>query len=413
MSKVLERFLNYVKFDTQSNEESQTYPSTETQKIFAQYLKNELISIGMRDVEVDEYSYVYATLPSNVKEDIPPLGFMAHMDTAPNMNGKGVNPKVIKNYDGTNIVLNEKENIVLSPKYYKEILKYVGDNIVVTDGTTLLGADDKGGIAEIITAMEYLINNPQIKHGKIRVCFTPDEEIGKGVEHLEPEKFGVKFAYTVDGGEVGELQFENFNAAKALIEINGVDIHPKEAKGKMKNSILIANELINMLPANERPEHSEGYEGFFHLISFNGKVEKTNLYFIIRDFFKESFNKRKELMKKISEILNYKYGDGTVNIKIEDTYYNMREIIEPHMELIEIAKKSMEEVGVTPKIIPIRGGTDGARLSFKGIPTPNIGVGGYNYHGRFEFIPVSSLEKVTEIIVKIVENYTNFYLKNL
>lgn len=411
MKKVLERFLNYVRFDTQSKEESETYPSTETQRIFAEYLKNELISIGMKDVEVDEHSYVFATLPSNIDKEIPALGFMAHMDTAPNMSGKNVNPKVIENYDGKEIILNEKENIVLSPLYYPEILKYKGDDIVVTDGTTLLGADDKGGIAEIVTAMEYLINNPEIKHGKIRICFTPDEEIGKGVEYLEPEKFGVKFAFTVDGGEVGELQFENFNAAKALIEINGVDIHPKEAKGKMKNSMLIANELINMLPPQERPEHTEGYEGFFHLISFEGKVEKTNLYFIIRDFFKESFQKRKEFMKKITEILNFKYGDGTVNLTLEDTYYNMREIVEPHMELIEIAKKSMEELGVAPKIIPIRGGTDGARLSYKGIPTPNIGVGGFNYHGRYEYIPVSSLEKVTEIIINIIKNYTEFYSK--
>ncbi|MGC8942630.1 MAG: peptidase T [Caldisericia bacterium] len=411
MKKVLERFLNYVKFDTQSKEESTTYPSTENQRVFAEYLKNELLSIGMKDVEVDEYSYVFATLPSNVDKDVPSLGFMAHMDTAPNMSGKNVNPKVIENYDGKDIILNEKENIVLSPKYYPEILKFVGDSIVVTDGTTLLGADDKGGIAEIITAMEYLINHPEIKHGKIKVCFTPDEEIGKGVQHLDPNKFGAKFAYTIDGGEVGELQFENFNAAKAIIDIHGVDIHPKEAKGKMKNSVLIANELINMLPPQERPEHTEGYEGFFHLISFNGTVEKTSLYFIIRDFFKDSFNKRKVLMTKISELLNYRYGDGTIDLKIEDTYYNMREIVEPHIELIEIAKRSMEEVGVTPKIIPIRGGTDGARLSFKGIPTPNIGVGGFNYHGRYEYISVSSLEKVSEIIIKICENFTNFYKK--
>lgn len=411
MKKVLERFLNYVKYDTQSKEGSETYPSTETQRIFAEYLKNELISIGMKDVEVDEHSYVFATLPSNIDKEIPALGFMAHMDTAPNMSGKNVNPRVIENYDGKDIVLNERENIVLSQSYYSEISKYKGDDIVVTDGTTLLGADDKGGIAEIVTAMEYLINHPEIKHGKIRVCFTPDEEIGKGVEYLEPEKFGVKFAFTVDGGEVGELQFENFNAAKALIEINGVDIHPKEAKGKMKNSMLIANELINMLPPQERPEHTEGYEGFFHLISFEGKVEKTNLYFIIRDFFKESFQKRKEFMKKIVEILNFKYGDETVNLTLEDTYYNMREIVEPHMELIEIAKKSMEEVGISPKIIPIRGGTDGARLSYKGISTPNIGVGGFNYHSRFEYIPVSSLEKVTEIVINIVKNYTKFYSK--
>ncbi|MGB9843100.1 MAG: peptidase T [Caldisericia bacterium] len=411
MKKVLERFLNYVKFDTQSKEESTTYPSTENQRVFAEYLKNELLSIGMKDVEVDEYSYVFATLPSNVDKDVPSLGFMAHMDTAPNMSGKNVNPKVIENYDGKEIILNEKENIVLSPDYYPEILKFVGDSIVVTDGTTLLGADDKGGIAEIITAMEYLINHPEIKHGKIKVCFTPDEEIGKGVQHLDPNKFGAKFAYTIDGGEVGELQFENFNAAKAIIDIHGVDIHPKEAKGKMKNSVLIANELINMLPPQERPEHTEGYEGFFHLISFNGTVEKTSLYFIIRDFFKDSFNKRKVLMTKISELLNYRYGDGTIDLKIEDTYYNMREIVEPHIELIEIAKRSMEEVGVTPKIIPIRGGTDGARLSFKGIPTPNIGVGGFNYHGRYEYISVSSLEKVSEIIIKICENFTNFYKK--
>ncbi|HON84340.1 MAG TPA: peptidase T, partial [Caldisericia bacterium] len=340
------------------------------------------------------------------------IGFMAHMDTAPNMSGKDVNPRVVENYDGKDIVLNEKHNIVLSTKYYPEILQFVGDSIVVTDGTTLLGADDKGGVAEIITAMEYLINHPEIKHGKIRVCFTPDEEIGKGVQYLDPNKFGVKFAYTIDGGPVGELQYENFNAAKALITINGVDIHPKEAKGKMKNTILIANEFINMLPYQERPEYTENYEGFFHLISFGGGVEKTNLYFIIRDFFKESFQKRKDLMKKIVDLLNFKYGEGTVEVKIEDTYYNMRDIVEKHMELIDIAKKSMEELGVTPKIIPIRGGTDGARLSYKGIPTPNIGTGGYNYHGRYEYIPVSSLEKVTEIITKLSVIWTDYAIKN-
>ncbi len=405
MEKVVERFLNYVKFDTQSKEESNTYPSTEKQKIFANYLKVELIKIGMKDVEVDEYSYVFATLPSNIEKEIPPLGFMAHMDTAPNMSGANVNPKVIENYDGKDILLNEKENIILSPKYYPEILNFIGDSIIVTDGTTLLGADDKGGIAEIITAMEYLINHPEIKHGKIRVCFTPDEEVGRGVEYLDPKKFGVKFAYTIDGGPVGELQYENFNAAKALITINGVDIHPKEAKGKMKNSMMIANELINMLPPNERPEFTEGYEGFFHLISFNGNVEKTNLYFIIRDFFKDSFQKRKELIKKICDILNFKYGEKTIELTLEDTYYNMREIVEPHMELIEIAKKSLEDANITPKIVPIRGGTDGARLSYKGVPTPNLGVGGYNYHGRFEYIPVSSLKKMVEVIIKISENY--------
>ena len=412
MSKLLERFLNYVRFDTQSDENSDSYPSTEGQRIFAEYLKNELISIGMKDVEVDEYSYVFGTLPSNIEKDIPSIGFMAHMDTAPNMSGKDVNPRVVENYDGKDIVLNEKHNIVLSTKYYPEILQFVGDSIVVTDGTTLLGADDKGGVAEIITAMEYLINHPEIKHGKIRVCFTPDEEIGKGVQYLDPNKFGVKFAYTIDGGPVGELQYENFNAAKALITINGVDIHPKEAKGKMKNTILIANEFINMLPYQERPEYTENYEGFFHLISFEGGVEKTNLYFIIRDFFKESFQKRKDLMKKIVDLLNFKYGEGTVEVKIEDTYYNMRDIVEKHMELIDIAKKSMEELELTPKIIPIRGGTDGARLSFKGIPTPNIGVGGYNYHGRYEYIPVSSLEKVTEIIIKLSFMWTDYAINN-
>lgn len=403
MNKVLERFLNYVKFDTQSKEDSSTYPSTEGQIIFAEYLKDELLSIGLKDVEVNEYSYVFATLPSNINKDLPTLGFMAHMDTATNISGKNVKPKIIENYDGKDIVLDYKENIILSSKYYPEILNFIGKSIIVSDGKTLLGADDKAGIAEIVTAMEYLINHPEIKHGKIRVCFTPDEEIGKGVEYLDPNKFGVEFAFTIDGGPIGELQYENFNAAKALITIKGVDIHPKEAKGKMKNSILIANELINMLPPSERPEHTEGYEGFFHLISFNGSVEKTNLYFIIRDFFKESFNKRKDLLRKIVDLINFKYGENTVELKIEDTYYNMREIVEPHQKLIEVAKKAMEEIGVTPKIVPIRGGTDGARLSYKGIPTPNIGTGGYNYHGRFEYIPVESLEKNVELIAKICD----------
>lgn len=406
MSKVLERFLNYVKFDTQSKEDSSSYPSTLGQKIFSEYLKQELISIGMEDVEVDEYSYVFATLPSNDEKDMPTLGFMSHMDTATNISGKDAKPKIIENYDGGDIVLNEKENIVLSPRYYSEIINFVGKSIIVTDGTTLLGADDKAGIAEIVTAMEYLINHPEIKHGKIRICFTPDEEIGKGVEYLDPKKFGAKFAFTIDGGPIGELQYENFNAAKALITINGIDIHPKEAKGKMKNSILIANELINMLPPSERPEYTEGYEGFFHLISFNGSVEKTNLYFIIRDFFKESFNKRKDFLRKIADLINFKYGEKTVEIKIEDTYYNMREIVEPHQKLIEVAKKAMEEIGIIPKIVPIRGGTDGARLSYKGIPTPNIGTGGYNYHGRFEYIPIESLEKNVSLIIKICNLWT-------
>lgn len=410
MKKVVERFLKYVKFDTQSNEESETYPSTEKQRIFANFLKEELIKIGMKEVEVDEYSYVFGTIPSNIDKEIPSLGFMAHMDTAPNMSGENVNPKIVENYDGSDILLNEKENIILSPKSYPEILNFVNETIITTDGRTLLGADDKGGIAEIITAMEYIIDHPEIKHGKIRVCFTPDEEIGKGVKYLDPNKFGVKFAFTIDGGPIGELQYENFNAAKAIITINGVDIHPKDAKGKMKNSMMIANELINMLPSNERPEFTEGYEGFFHLISFMGNVEKTNLYFIIRDFFKDSFLKKKELIKKIVELLNFKYGEGTIRINIEDTYYNMKEIVEPHIKLIEIAKRSMEDVGVTPKIVPIRGGTDGARLSYKGIPTPNIGVGGYNYHGRYEYIPVSSLEKMVEVIVKIVENFALNYI---
>lgn len=406
MSKVLERFLNYVKFDTQSKEDSSTYPSTEGQRIFAEYLKDELLSIGLNDVEVDEYSYVFATLSSNINKNLPTLGFMAHMDTATNISGKVVKPRIIENYDGGDIVLNEKENIVLSPKYYSEIINFVGKSIIVTDGTTLLGADDKAGIAEIMTAMEYLINHPEIKHGKIRICFTPDEEIGKGVEYLDPKKFGAKFAFTIDGGPIGELQYENFNAAKALITINGIDIHPKEAKGKMKNSILIANELINMLPPSERPEYTEGYEGFFHLISFNGSVEKTNLYFIIRDFFKESFNKRKDLLREIADLINFKYGEKTVEIKIEDTYYNMREIVEPHQKLIDVAKKAMEEIGIIPKIVPIRGGTDGARLSYKGIPTPNIGTGGYNYHGRFEYIPIESLEKNVSLIIKICNLWT-------
>lgn len=409
MSKVLERFLNYVKFDTQSKEDSSSYPSTEGQRVFAKYLIQELISIGMDDVEVDKYSYVFATLPSNIDKDLPTLGFMAHMDTATNISGKDVKPRIIENYDGNDIVLNEKENIVLSPRYYSEIINFIGKSIVVTDGTTLLGADDKAGIAEIVTAMEYLINYPEIKHGKIRVCFTPDEEIGKGVEYLDPNKFKADFAFTIDGGPIGELQYENFNAAKALITINGIDIHPKEAKGKMKNSILIANELINMLPPSERPEYTEGYEGFFHLISFNGSVEKTNLYFIIRDFYKESFNKRKDLLRKIADLINFKYGENTVEMKIEDTYYNMKEIVEPHRKLIDVAKEAMEEIGITPKIVPIRGGTDGARLSYKGIPTPNIGTGGYNYHGRFEYIPVESLENNVSLIVKMCNLWTKIY----
>ena len=403
MDKVVERFLEYVKINTQSNEKVKTSPSSQGQWELARKLKSELEEIGLEDASLNENCYLMATLPSNTKDDVPVVGFIAHLDTSPSITGEGVKPQIVKNYDGGKIILNKEKNIILSPEVYPELKDYVGEDLIVTDGTTLLGADDKGGIAEIITAMEYLIKHDEIPHGKIRIAFTPDEEIGRGADLFDIEKFGANFAYTVDGGPIGVLQYENFNAAKAIVNITGLNIHPKEAKNKMKNSILIGKEFLSMLPAHETPSHTEGYEGFFHVISFGGEVEKTRLYFIIRDFGRKEFERKKKLMKEITNFLNIKYGEGTVKLSMEDQYYNMKEKILPVKIIVDIAEKAMKLSGIKPNIVPVRGGTDGARLSYKGLPTPNIFVGGHNYHGRFEYIPISSMKKAVELIVKISE----------
>jgi len=404
MSKVVERFLKYVRFDTQSDRNSSTFPSTKKQYDFGLYLVNELKEIGLSDANIDENGYVMATLPGNC-DGAPVIGFIAHMDTSPDMSGANVQPNVVENYNGRDIVLNKEKNIVLSPSVYPELLNYVGQNIITTDGTTLLGADDKAGIAEIITAMEYLIDNPQIEHGTIKICFTPDEEIGNGANLFDTARFGADFAYTVDGGEVGELEYENFNAASATVTINGINIHPGSAKDKMINSILIGMEFNSMLPPNETPEHTEGYEGFYHLHEIKGTVEKTTLSYIIRDHDKRKFVDRKSRLEKIADYLNDKYGKNTVTVEMKDQYYNMKEKIEPVMHIVETANKAMEEVGITPVVKPVRGGTDGARLSYMGLPTPNIFTGGHNAHGRFEYIPVESMEKAVLVIAKISELY--------
>ena len=403
MEKVVERFLEYVRINTQSNEEVKTSPSSQGQWELAKKLKNELEEIGLEDVFLDGNCYLMATLPPNTKDDVPVVGFISHLDTSPSITGEGVNPKIVRNYNGEDIVLNKEKNIILSPKFYPELKNYIGEDLIVTDGTTLLGADDKGGIAEIITAMEYLIKHDEIPHGKIRIAFTPDEELGRGANLFDVKRFGAHFSYTIDGGPIGVLQYENFNAAKAIVEIFGLNIHPKEAKNKMKNSILIGKEFLSMLPAHETPSHTEGYEGFFHVISFSGEVEKTRLYFIIRDFDRKEFGRKKKLMKEITNFLNIKYGEGTVKLSMEDQYYNMKEKILPVKVIVDIAEKAMKLSGIKPNIVPVRGGTDGARLSYKGLPTPNIFVGGHNYHGRFEYIPISSMEKAVELIVKVSE----------
>ncbi|MGB4372964.1 MAG: peptidase T [Halanaerobiales bacterium] len=407
MSKVVERFLKYVTYNTQSDEESSTVPSTEGQLVFARALKEELEAIGLKEVSLDEKGYLMATLESNLGEDkeVPTIGFIAHMDTSPDMSGENVKTQLIKNYDGGDIVLNEEEGIILSPLDFPELKDYVGRDIITTDGTTLLGADDKAGIAEIITAMEYLLENPEIKHGRIRIGFTPDEEIGRGADFFDVKKFAADLAYTVDGGPLGELEYENFNAAAARISIKGTSVHPGTAKGKMVNSLLIASELINKLPAEETPAETEGYEGFYHLVSVKGNVEETKLYYIIRDFDKINFIKRKTNLEEIVQDLNKKYDRARIQLKITDQYYNMKENIENNKEIIDTAYQAMEEIGIRPLITPIRGGTDGARLSYMGLPTPNIFTGGHNFHGKYEFIPVFAMEKAVELIVKIAELY--------
>jgi tripeptide aminopeptidase len=406
--KVVERFLKYVTYDTQSNEDSQTVPSTSKQIDFAKVLAKELQDIGLSDVSLDNNGYIMATLKSNCDKNIPTVGFIAHMDTSPDMSDENVKPKIIENYSGQNIILNSENNVILSPADFPELLDCIGKSLITTDGTTLLGADDKAGIAEIITAIEYLINHPEIPHGDIKVGFTPDEEVGRGADHFDVEKFNADFAYTVDGGVLGELEYENFNASGAKIKINGQNVHPGTAKNKMVNSIFIASEFINALPKFDVPENTEGYEGFFHLNSINGEVEATTLNYIIRDFDKKSFEQRKKLIQDIVDFLNTKYGNGTVTAEIKDQYYNMKEKINPVKYIVNIAKKAMETVGVTPIITPARGGTDGARLSFMGLPTPNLFTGGYNFHGKYEFIPMESMEKAVEVILQIIKDVVEF-----
>ncbi len=399
---VVDRFIKYAKIDTQSDENSNQTPSTLKQFNLAKEIERELIEMGMTDVSLDNNCYLMATLPANSEKHIPTIGFIAHFDTSPDMSGENVKPHIVKQYTGNDIVLNEEQHIVLSPHDFPELLDHIGEDLIVTDGTTLLGADDKAGIAEIITAMQYFLDHPEIKHGKVRIAFTPDEEIGRGADKFDVQKFGAEWGYTVDGGEVGELEYENFNAASAKITIQGRNVHPGYAKNKMINALHVANELINLLPANERPEFTEGYEGFFHLTSLNGTVDEAVVSFIIRDHDRNRFEERKKIMLDAVSFLNERYSNR-LKLELRDQYFNMREKVEPVKYVIDYAFRAMQNVGVTPRVKPIRGGTDGARLSFMGLPCPNIFAGGLNFHGRYEFIPVQSLEKATQVIEKIVE----------
>lgn len=401
--QIIKRFISYVTVDTESDPESKTTPSTAKQWDLAHSLAKELISIGMKDVSIDQNAYIMATLPSNVDHEVPTIGFVSHFDTSPDFTGANVKPRVIENYDGKDIALNAEHNIILSPDYFEDLLLYKGQTLIVTDGTTLLGADDKAGITEIVSAMEYLIQNPDIKHGKIRVGFTPDEEIGRGAHKFDVEKFGAEYAYTMDGSQVGELEYENFNAAGANVTIKGKIVHPGSAKGKMVNSMYIATDFINSLPRLETPEHTEDYQGFFHLQDIDGSVDQTVLKYIIRDHDKDHFEARKEVMQKLAEDLNSKYEREVVSIEIADQYFNMREKIEPVMHIVDIAEEAMKQLHIKPIIKPIRGGTDGSQLSYMGLPCPNIFAGGHNFHGRYEYVPVESMIKATEVICKIAE----------
>ena len=400
---MIDRFLKYVRFDTQSDELTDTTPSTQGQMLFARYLKTELEELGLEEITLDENGYLFATLPSNLDREVPTIGFIAHMDTSPDMSGKDVKPRIVSEYDGKDVILSEKDQIVLSPERFPELLDHKGEDLIVTDGHTLLGADDKAGIAEIVEAMNFLKLHPEIKHGKIRIGFNPDEEIGMGAHKFDVEKFGAEWAYTMDGGEVGELEFENFNAAAAVVTITGTNVHPGTAKNKMENSMLVANEFMTALPVAEIPAKTEGYEGFFHLLSMQGEVEKTELHYIIRDHDRDKFEARKSLFETLVRHINDAHGKQLVTVELKDQYYNMREKIEPQMHIIDIASAAMIEVGVTPRVSAIRGGTDGAQLSFMGLPCPNIFAGGLNFHGRYEFVPIQSIEKAMNVIVKIAE----------
>ena len=396
-----ERFINYTQFDTQSSEESQTVPSTSKQLVFAQYLKEELQKEGLADVEMDANGYIYATLKANVDTEIPTIGFISHYDTSPDCSGANIKPRIIKEYDGKDIVLSE--GIISSPVKFPELLHHVGEDIIVTDGTTLLGADDKAGIAEIVQAMCYLRDHPEIKHGDIRVAFNPDEEIGMGAHHFDVEKFGCQWAYTIDGGDLGELEYENFNAASAKVTLHGVSVHPGYAKGKMLNANRLAAEFVSLLPQKETPEATEGYEGFYHLLGINSNIEKAQLAYIIRDHDREKFEARKAFIRQCADRINEKYGEGTCELVLNDQYYNMKEQIDPCKHVVDLVLQAMEECDVKPRVQPIRGGTDGAQLSFKGLPCPNIFAGGVNFHGPFEFVSIQVMEKAMQVIVKICE----------
>ena len=400
---LIDRFVSYVTVDTESDPTSESTPSTAKQWDLANALVDELKHIGLEDVTIDQNAYIMATLPSNVSHQVPTIGFISHFDTTPDFTGKDVKPQIIENYDGKDIVLNKEQNIILSPSYFEDLLLYKGQTLITTDGTTLLGADDKAGITEIVSAMEYLVQHPEIKHGKIRIGFTPDEEIGRGAHKFDVEKFDADWAYTMDGSQVGELEYENFNAAGALVSIKGKIVHPGYAKGKMVNSMYIATDYINSLPRLETPEHTQDRQGFFHLYSVTGEVDSTQLQYIIRDHDKEHFEARKEMMLKLADELNSQLGEPCVSVEIKDQYFNMREKIEPVMHIVDIAQKAMEQAGIKPLIKPIRGGTDGSQLSFKGLPCPNIFAGGHNFHGRFEYVPVESIQKAIEVIVNIAQ----------
>ena len=403
---ITDRFLKYVTIDTESDPNNPAFPSTEKQWNLAKVLVEDLKNIGMQDVDLDENCYIMATLPSNIEYRVPTIGFVAHIDTSPDFTGKNVKPQIVENYQGNDIILNEEKNIILSPDYFEDLLQYKGQTLITTDGTTLLGADDKAGVTEIVTAMEYLIQHPEIKHGKIRICFTPDEEVGKGAHKFDVNKFDAEWAYTMDGSQIGELEYENFNAASAVVTITGKIVHPGYAKGKMINSMQIANEFMSSLPQEEVPEKTTDYEGFFHLHDMNGNVEKTVLEYIIRDHDLDLFEKRKYLMQKIAFDFNEKLEQNLIEVEIKNQYFNMKEKIVPVMHIVDLVEEVMKEIGIAPVIKPIRGGTDGSQLSFKGLPCPNIFAGGHNFHGRFEYVPVESMIKATEVIVGIVKKVT-------
>ncbi len=404
MENILDRFLRYVAIDTMSDEDSESQPSAAKEWDLLRLLRDELQALGV-EVTLDEYGYVMASIPSNIDKKTPAIGFIAHVDTAPDASGKDVKPQIIKDYDGGDIALKGVPGLFLKPADFPEMLHYKGQTLITTDGTSLLGADDKAGVAEIMNAAQYIVEHPEFRHGPIKIGFTPDEEIGRGVVKFDVKRFGADFAYTMDGGEIGELEYENFNAASAKIHIQGRNVHPGSAKGKMRNAILIASELNSLLPVEQRPEYTEGYEGFFHIIAFNGSVENADIAYIIRDHDKAKFERKKDLISKTCDFINEKYGDGTVTLVLKDQYYNMREQVEPHFHVVEKAIKAIEMAGIKPKVQPIRGGTDGANLSFKGLPCPNIFAGGLNFHGKMEFVPLESIQKASEVILNIISLY--------